>query len=74
MERMIARIKGDGMFLKMWDESKWAIRPIDASIASSWSPNQYVQISQPIKGRSFNYEIKNVDSNNNVSVFALKMS
>jgi hypothetical protein len=74
MQKVIARIKGGGTFLELWDRSKWAIRPDDVSITSGWSPDQNIKISQPIKGRSFNYKIKNVDSGQNLCVFALKMS
>jgi hypothetical protein len=74
MQKMIAKIKGGGTFLELWDTSKWAIRPVDVSITSAWTPDQEVKISQPIKGRSFNYKIENVDSGQNICVFALKVS
>ena len=73
MKRAIAKIRGGGMFLELWDRSKWAIRPIDATLTCCWSPGEIVEISQPIPDRSFNYEIENVDLEQKISVFALRV-
>jgi hypothetical protein len=71
MESIIAKILDDGMFIKLLDNTKWAILPINATIACCWLPEQHVEISKAIQGRLFNYKIENVDTGQNV--FALKM-
>ena len=71
MESMIAKILDDGMFITLLDNSKWAIMPINATIACCWLPEQHVEISKAFQGRSFNCKIENVDTGQHVS--ALKM-
>jgi hypothetical protein len=71
MKNMIAKIKDDGMFLDLMDNSKLAILPIEAPIVRCWLPKQQVEISESIQGRAFSCKIENVDTAQ--SVFALKM-
>lgn len=68
---MIVKVKDDGMFLELADNSKWAILPIESTITRGWMPEQHVKISEAIQGRSFNCKIENVDTGQHV--FALKM-
>lgn len=71
MKRMIVKIKDDGMFLELLDNSKWAVNPREKNTTCSWLPSQQVKVSKKIEGRSFNFKIENVDTGQ--SVFAFKM-
>lgn len=71
MKIMIVKIKDDGMFLELLDNTQWAINPREKATACSWLPSQHVKVSEKIKGRSFNFKIENTDTGQNV--FALKM-
>ncbi len=71
MKRMILKIKDDGLFLELLDNSKWAINPIEKTTVRCWLPAQHVEISEKIHGRTFNFKIENIDTGQRV--FALKM-